>query len=306
MPVFSSESAEPGGNPVVSVLIVNFNSGTWLERCVASVMESDIAVEVLVGDNGSSDESVNLLMAKHGSSGQIRLFEFGRNLGFAKAVNRLLDKASASHLLLLNPDCVVQPDTLRRMLAEMRADPACGMAGCLIRNPDGTEQRGCRRTIPNLQSSFARSLPPMLPAWLFGKDAASSRGFDLAGTELPVSAVGVEAISGAFMLLSRNALEKVGPMDEAYFLHCEDLDWCLRFALAGYKILFVPGVEILHAQGVCSDARPIRVEWHKHRGMLRFFGKFYGEQHGVLYRLLVAVAIAARFAVVCGALLRRR
>ena len=77
------------------------------------------------------------------------------------------------------------------------------------------------------------------------------------------------------MLVTREAMQEVGEWDEGYFLHCEDLDWCMRFRQKGWKILFVPSSRIEHALGVCSKSRPIFVEWHKHKGMMRFYRKFF-------------------------------
>jgi GT2 family glycosyltransferase len=276
---------------LISVLIVNFNSGPWLVRCVDSVLANDLPLEILVGDNGSRDDSMAQLNARHSDQTRCRVFCYGENLGFATASNRLLAQSSGEFVLLLNPDCVIEADTLAAMIAVFRQHPGTGMAGCLIRNPDGSEQRGCRRRIPTLESSFYRSLPAWLP-----RRAGCAGNFDLTGSPLPSDACDVEAISGAFMLVSRQALQRVGAMDEGYFLHCEDLDWCLRFSHAGLRILFVPQVEIMHKQGVCSAARPLRVEWHKHRGMQRFFHKFYHAGQRPLLYGLASLAIWAHFA----------
>lgn len=278
----------PTGTPVVSVVIVNFNSGGWLSRCVESVLASTLAVEVLVSDNGSRDRSMAELERRFGRDPRLKALYNRANLGFARGANRALDRTSGPFLLLLNPDCIIQPDTLERMVAAMQSYPQAGMAGCLIRNEDGTEQRGCRRRIPTAWSSLARGL---------GSDAGGGRGFDLAGSPLPGAPMPVEAISGAFMLVRREAVDKVGLLDEGFFLHCEDLDWCLRFTRACYSVIFVPGVEIVHKQGVCGEAAPIRVEWFKHRGMAHFYRKHH---RGALARLLfvpVHAAIFLRFAI---------
>ncbi len=278
--------------PLISVLIVNFNSGPWLTRCVDAVLANDLALEILVGDNGSRDDSMTRLSASLDPQTACRIFSYGCNLGFATATNRLLAESRGEFVLLLNPDCLITENTLASMIATFRQHPGVGMAGCLIRNLDGSEQRGCRRMIPTLESAFYRSLP----SWLLSQDA-SRRNFDLTGSPLPPTACEVEAISGAFMLVSRQALEQVGAMDEGYFLHCEDLDWCLRFTRAGLRILFVPQIAITHEQGVCSAARPFRVEWHKHRGMQRFFRKFYHVKERPILYLLASTGIWAHFAV---------
>jgi len=96
---------------------------------------------------------------------------------------------------------------------------------------------------------------------------------------LPDGAIEVEAISGACVLVKREVMEDVGLWDEGYFLHCEDMDWCMRFRQKGWKILFVPDARISHALGACSQSRRVLVEWHKHKGMLRFYRKFFRHQY---------------------------
>jgi GT2 family glycosyltransferase len=106
----------------------------------------------------------------------------------------------------------------------------------------------------------------------------------------------MEAISGAFMFVRRKALEQVGPMDDGYFLHCEDLDWCMRFRKDGWKILFVPQVAIIHKKGVCCRDRQIQAEWHKHKGMIRFYRKFFKHQYPLAIMYMVIASVWTRFA----------
>ena len=105
----------------------------------------------------------------------------------------------------------------------------------------------------------------------------------------------MEAISGALMLVSREAVNDVGLWDEEYFLHCEDLDWCERFRLKGWKILFVPDAPVIHYKGTCSRSRPIFVEWHKHKGMLRFYRKFFRDKYPAVVMWLVGLGVWLRF-----------
>jgi GT2 family glycosyltransferase len=108
----------------------------------------------------------------------------------------------------------------------------------------------------------------------------------------------VEAISGAFMLVRRRAMEDVGPMDEDYFLHCEDLDWFVRFRKAGWPIYLVPDASAVHYKGICSISRPMTVLWHKHKGMHRFFRKFQFRDYPLPLSLLVLLGIWLHFAAV--------
>jgi hypothetical protein len=97
------------------------------------------------------------------------------------------------------------------------------------------------------------------------------------------------------MLVKREAMEDVGPWDEGYFLHCEDLDWCMRFRRKDWGILFVPDARIIHHQGACSRSRPLFVEWHKHKGMMRFYRKFFRDRYPKPLWALVAFGVWLRF-----------
>lgn len=290
-------------NPsLVSVIIVNYNAGKWLAEAAARVARSTVPVEIFVSDNGSSDDSVSLLKTNLGNTPNLRIIENGANLGFAGGNNVALPLTTAEYLLFLNPDCLVEPDTIERVLAVLQSDPQVGMAGCLIRNEDGSEQTGCRRYIPKPWQALMRvvNLAKFFPSNPWFKD------FNLTGTPLPQRPADMEAISGAFMLISREALDKVGPLDLGYFLHCEDLDWCLRFTQAGYHILFVPDVVITHVKGACSVNRPIFVEWHKHRGMIRFYQKFFRSTYPAPLLWLVYLAVWTRFFAKAAVLALRR
>lgn len=278
-------------NTPVSVVIVNYNGGPLLAECVRSVLASTVPVEVWVSDNASTDGSLIDLRLACGADQRLRIIEHPVNLGFAKANNWALGKARHDFILFLNPDCLVQPDTLARMLELFARDPHAGMAGCLISNPDGSEQSGCRRSIPTPWRTFVK----LVGLDRYAPQDSRFQSYLHTGQPLPEAAAPVEAISGAFMMVRRAAIEVIGPMDEGYFMHFEDLDWCLRFQRAGWKVLFEPRVEITHVGGVCSATRPIAVEYHKHLGMMRFYRKFFGEQYESVWVLLLIPAIFMRF-----------
>jgi GT2 family glycosyltransferase len=122
--------------------------------------------------------------------------------------------------------------------------------------------------------------------------------FHLHKQPLPTHPIEVEAISGACMLLRRAAMQDVGRWDEGYFLHCEDLDFSMTLRRKGWKIMFVPEARIVHDKGACSRSRPIFVEWHKHRGMMRFYRKFFQHQYPGPMMWLVALGIWLRFGLV--------
>lgn len=282
---------ERGRQLPVDVVIVSYDSGDYLVRCVTAVLRSTIPVRVVVVDNASADGSLERLQVAFGRDCRVQILRNDTNVGFARAGNRALADSEVDYALVLNPDCFVQPDTLERLRKLMEADRSIGLASCMVRNPDGSEQAGTRRSIPTPWRTMVRMLhlDRLVPAH------PRFRNFVLTGQPLPKVPVYLEGVSGACMFLRRDAMREVGLLDEGYFLHCEDLDWFMRFRAAGWRIAFVPDVEVVHIKGGCSQQIPIRVLWHKHRGMMRFYRKFFRHQYPLPLMWGVAAAVWMRF-----------
>jgi len=274
---------------VISVIIVNFNAGKLLTECVHSVLASTVPVIVYVVDNASQDDSLSILEQAMDKK-RVHILKNRENIGFASAANLVLPRISSEYLLFLNPDCLISPDTLARFVKVMDSHPQAGMAGGLVRNIDGSEQVACRRAVPTPWRTFVRicHLDKLFPK--------CCQNFELHNQPLPVHPIEIEGISGACMFVRRSALERVGPMDEAYFLHCEDIDWFMRFRAQQLKILFIPDIEVVHVKGGCSHKEPIRVLWYKHRGMVRFYRKFFRDDYPLLLFWAVIVVVWVRFA----------
>lgn len=276
-------------------IIVNYNAGPYLIECVHSVLP--LVSKVLVVDNASTDTSLNLCSQRFADEPNLKIIRNSTNLGFAAACNAGIGHAMGEFLLFLNPDCRLDASAVSKLMRVLESDRSVGMVGGLLLNPDGSEQGGGRRAIPTPWRSFVRA---------FGLTHFAKRwprvffDFHLHKQPLPTQPVEVEAISGACMLVKRTAMEDVGPWDEGYFLHCEDLDWCMRFRQKGWKIMFVPSARVTHALGVSSRSRPIFVEWHKHKGMMRFYRKFFRRQYPGAMMSLVALGIWLRFGFVAG------
>jgi len=272
----------------VSAIIVNYNAGHLLNEAVNSLLCSAVVAKVFVIDNGSRDHSMDELESLTNSQSRLISIYNKANLGFAKACNIAIAAAGKNdYLLFLNPDCLIDKDALATLLDCMKSSPQAGMAGPLILNPDGTEQAGGRRAVPTPWRSFTRA---------FGLSRFREHyprlfsDFLLHQQPLPDCPTEVEAVSGSCMLVRYHALLDVGTMDEGYFMHCEDLDWCMRFRQRGWKIMFVPDARIVHHKGTCSKTRLIFVEWHKHKGVIRFYDKFFHHQYpGVLFWIVGAV-----------------
>lgn len=285
----------------ISVVIVNFNAGKGLVDTVRAAIVD--AHEMIVVDNHSSDGSLEFLESEFGRDTKLRIVRNPANQGFAKACNRGFGSASGEFVFFLNPDCELEIGATACLLEAIQADAKVGMVGGLLLNPDGSEQAGGRRAVPTPWRSFVRA---------FGLARLSKRwpklffDFHLHKEPLPSQPIEVEAISGACMLVRREAIEEVGLLDEEYFMHCEDLDWCMRLRRGEWKILFVPGARMLHHQGVCSRSRPIFVEWHKHRGMTRFYRKHFRHQYPGVLMWLVEVGVWFRFGLVLAYLTVKR
>ncbi|MBS0150369.1 MAG: glycosyltransferase family 2 protein [Nitrospira sp.] len=274
----------------VSLIVVNYNACDCLIACVSSALSQ--VGEVIVVDNASSDDSVVRLQAAFSADRRLKIVRNCSNLGFAAACNIGADHSTGSYLFFLNPDCVLELDSVKHLIRVLDDYPDVGMVGGLLVNPDGTEQAGGRRAIPTPWRSFVRA---------FGLSRFADRwprlffDFHLHKQPLPTHPIEVEAISGACMLIRRIVMQEIGRWDEGYFLHCEDLDFSMTLRGKGWKIMFVPDARIIHDKGVCSRSRPIFVEWHKHRGMMRFYRKFFQHQYPGPLMWLVALGIWLRF-----------
>lgn len=235
----------------VDVLIVNYNAGAWLARCTRTVRPPGCREPALiVVDNGSTDGSLEAIENK-----SITIDRAGRNAGFAAGVNRAAGHASREFLLILNPDCLIEPADLARLVAELDGHPEAALVSGKVLGQDGVEQRGSRRCLPT-PGRIAGELLPL-----------GTEGVDRTHTPPPDRSEEVEAVSGACMLVRRTAFEQVGGMDESYPLHFEDLDLFARLIEAGWSLRWVPDVRIVHAGGQSSRMRPVAVLWAKHRGL---------------------------------------
>lgn len=276
------------------VVIVNYNAGTLLYDCVSSVVDEDVQ-RIIVVDNGSTDGSLYGLEYLNLKESVLTVIRNKSNLGFAKACNIGAEASSAKKILFLNPDSTLTKGALKALMSTLDSSPDIGMVGGFMSNPDGSEQPGGRRVFPTPKRAFMRAFGLSRFAKFFPEVFSD---FLLHNEALPTNPIAVEAISGACTLVKREAIEDVGLWDDNYFLHCEDLDWCMRFLHKGWKIMFVPDAKVVHAWRACSRKNPVFVEWHKHKGMLRFYRKYFRQQYpGVLWGFVI-LGVWIRFSLV--------
>ncbi|MBN8726605.1 MAG: glycosyltransferase family 2 protein [Xanthomonadales bacterium] len=276
---------------LTSIIIVAADSGPLLGDAVASALAQDAAVEVLVLDNASRDGEPARVAAAHAADQRLRLVRNGSNLGFGTACNRGAALAQGDALLFQNPDCTLPASAVSGLRRVLAGDARLALVGARVCAPDGKPARGNRRREPSLRRVIMAAS---------GLARLEARWPALAGVEMPAAAVAaaveeVEAVSGALMLVRREAFDAVGGFDPAYFLHAEDLDLCRRLRDAGWRVAIAGGVPVSHAQGGSSRHRPVFVAWHKHRGFWRYFTRFDPAARNPLLRALVWLALWLRF-----------
>ena len=284
-----------------TIIIIAADSGPGLRECVARALASRAPVEVIVADNASGDGVPQAIARAYENDERVRVLYNHANLGFGPSVNVAARAAHGDALLVLNPDCLLEPDSVPRLLEVLRAHPDAGVVGAVVCAADGTPDPASRRRDPLLR----RSLNALTGRARREAEDARFEGINVPGP-MPEETVEVENVSGALLLLPRSVFDRLQGFDAGYFLHCEDLDLCRRARDAGYKVLLAGGVRVHHGRGGSSRHRPVFVSWHKHRGMWRWFRKFDPAARKPFTRALVGCGITAHFLATAPLLWRRR
>lgn len=251
----------------VAVAIVHFHAERLLTECVRSLRASELGdFEAVVVDNGSSEPLGRVL-----DDPRFELVRPGRNLGYAGATNLALERLpdDTPFVLLLNPDVQVEPDTLGEIVRVLEARPEAGAATPRIVLPSGDLDPACRRSEPTPLTALAKQLGLQR---LFPGSRLMGR-YNLTHLD-PDEPHEIDSGTGAFLLLRRAALERVGGrLDERFFLYGEDLDLCRRLREAGFRILYWPHARALHVKG-SGRLRPLATTYHFYRSMWIYYRKW--------------------------------
>lgn len=233
----------------LSVVIVSYNTKELLKDCLNSVKTAieKINAEVFVVDNNSDDQTVQMIKGKFP---WVKLIANKKNLGFSKANNQAIKRAKGDYILILNPDTRVLPDTFTKMITFMKAKTSVGVATCRVEFPDGRLDIDCRRHFPTPWRSFTHFSG-------LAKVFKGSKLFDQYnyGYQSEDRVLKIDACVGAFMMIPKKAIGKVGMFDEEFFFYGEDLDWCYRFHENGYEIVYTPITKIIHYKGASSGIK---------------------------------------------------
>ncbi len=289
-------------NSAIQVIIVNYNAGGALARCVESVLASDDHIVIKIMDNASTDGSADRVQSLFGRQEKVSVLRNNENIGFSRAVNAVAETAEEEYLLILNPDCELFPGALGQLKQALDNDSLAALSGPRVVDREGAMQKGTLRDFPDPWNS----LVTVTGLWRLGRRFPALKGVNRHQDCLPAANVTAEAVSGACMLVRRQAFESVGGMDEGYGLHCEDLDLMYRLQQEGYHCVFVPAARVFHQQGVSSSSRPWWVHRQKHLGMQRFFRKFQAQRYPFPLRWLVIAGIWLRYIATLPSVLVRR
>jgi GT2 family glycosyltransferase len=274
----------------VSVIIINWNTRGLLRDCLESVYEQagDVEFEVIVVDNASTDDSVDMVRKDFE---QVKLIENAENRGFATANNQAMAVANGRYVLLLNSDTVVLDDAIARTVEFADVHPRAAVTGCRVLNPDSTLQPTC--------FMFPSILNMLLSSTYLYKVFPTSRFF---GRERMTwwdrnDVRQVDVVTGCFMLVRRSAIDKVGMMDERFFMYAEETDWCYRFKENGWEVVFTPAARIIHLGGQSTAKRPVAMIVQLRLSILRFIRKHRGLLAQLTARVLTATFFAVRLPV---------
>ncbi|WP_313347809.1 glycosyltransferase family 2 protein [Stenotrophomonas sp.] len=277
-------------NPCIAVVIVSYQSASTLDDCLARLRAATDVAEIRVVDNASDDGTLDIVQRHATADPRVRFIANPDNPGFAAANNQGVADSHAPWLAFINPDLMVAPDTLAQLRVRGEALGDC-VLGVEQVDEQGQPDAAVRRRDPDFAAMLRRP----------------GQGARLAIPADPAQALQtVPALSGALLLMPRALFERIGGWDAGYRLHAEDLDLCRRAREAGAVVAIANDLRVVHVRGVSSRSRPFFVEWHKHRGLWRYFRKFEARQRNVLVQGAVWGAIWAHAVAQIPRLLRSR
>lgn len=263
----------------IAAIVVTYRSAETIEPCLRRLCDADGVSQVRVVDNGSDDDTVAIVQRMAAREPRLHFIANPDNPGFGVACNQGAADSDAAWLAFVNPDCFVAADSLQRLQAHAAALGGEAVLGADLVDETGTRDAAARRHEPDFQhmlrtASTSQLDSPLDPAQVVQR---------------------VDAISGALMFMPRALFQRIGGFDPAYRLHAEDLDLCRRARDAGAVVAVANDVRVVHLRGVSSRSQPWFVEWHKHRGLMRYFDRYEAPRRGWPTRWAVRAMIWLRF-----------
>lgn len=277
--------------PQVSAIIVSYFTGPLLARAIASLKSQPDVAEIVIVDNGNWDGAVLEAIAVNPGGPPVEVVSGHGNVGFATGCNLGAKAASGDYLLFLNPDGVMPPGGVAQFLSDGARLARPWMQGAKLIDPDGGEQQGSRRMTLTPWRAFVEATR----LYKFAPRHPYFRRFNLHTEPCPGKAAPMPVISGACFFLPREDYFAIGGMDEKYFLHAEDIDFCLRFSDEGGGVYFNPEVAVTHFKS-SSRVDPISVEARKTASVIRYFNRHFSEPYPAPFLWLVSGVLWFLFA----------
>lgn len=274
----------------VSVVTVTYYTGPVLFDMLAAMLRQRGLREIILVNNGNPLPVYHQLEALAEDEPRLKLVSGHGNVGFAAGCNRGTREATGEYILILNPDCKAPDDLLLKMVEESVSRPRPHLISCRILDEDGYEQSGSRRDTLTPWRAFVE----VFGLYHIAPNHPYFKRFNWHEDDLPPETMEVPVISGAAMLLPREDYWRVGGLDEGYFLHVEDIDFCHRLRKSGGHVYFMPHLTLTHI-GATSRAPAFIVEWHKTRSFNRYFFKNFSDTYPTFFLWIVVTATWARF-----------
>ncbi len=272
----------------LSIIIVNYNVKHFLEQCLQSIFKAaeGIVLEIFVVDNNSVDGSVEMLIEKYP---QVRRIDNKENLGFSKANNQAIKLATGDFILLLNPDTIVQEDTFKAILAFMHLHPEAGGLGLKMLDGKGRFLPESKRGLPTPAVAFYKifGLAALFP------NSRKYGQYHLTYLDKEENHE-VDILSGAFMLLRKTVIDKIGLLDETFFMYGEDIDLSYRIQKAGFKNYYFAGTSIIHYKGESTKKSSVNYVLVFYKAMTIFAQKHFAKSHASAFNILINIAIYLR------------
>jgi GT2 family glycosyltransferase len=269
--------------PAITAIVISYFTGPVLARSLSSLREQTEIGEIILIDNGNFAGAVTTAVEESSDGAPVQIISGQGNIGFAAACNLGATAARHDYLLFFNPDAVMPAGGAERMLKDAAKLTRPWLMGAKLVDPDGTEQQGSRRETLTPWRAFVEAsriykLAPRHPYF---------RRFNLHALECPKDITPTPTISGACFLLHKEDYTAIDGMDERYFLHVEDVDFCLRFANAGGAVYFNPNVSVIHFKS-SSRANPVKIEVRKVAGVILYFNTHFADAYPRVFLWLVA------------------
>ena len=269
------------------VVVVSYHTGPVLFASIKSILRQKNLAKLVVVDNGNPPDVLARLQQMALLEPRLSIVTGQGNVGFAKACNLGAKQATGEYLLLVKPDCLLPHDALVTLTAALKDTPGAMLASGWLQNPDGSEQRGGRRALLTPATALSEAL--------FLHKFMKLRRLNYHETAMPDAIHEVEAISGACMCIRTHDYQRLCGLDEGFFLHVEDLDFCMRVHKLGGKIICVPSVKLTHMKSTSGEVTSRFLEWHKAKGFMRYFRKHFEGKYVPGFLLLANAAILARY-----------